>query len=1773
MKKTISLLLTIFLFVTVWTPLEASASDYEDHWAKPYIDLLISQNVVEEDSNGIRPDDPLLRSEFVKMVNRVFGFQDNGQIVSFADVKETDWYYQDFSIAVQKGYLKGDGTYFYPESNITRAEMAAVLGRILGQEKNGTTQFLDDAFIPLWAKGAVHRLCEMGILSGYEDNTYRSEAVLLRSEGFTVLSKIIDIRFAGGSGTEEDPYLIAQPHQLMNIGLDFSAHYRIVNDLDFLKANLTFHVIGEEGNAFRGVLDGGHYRIIGLSTPQSGKFVLFDQIHRDGVVKNVRLINPQNFFSIARENAGLIQNCSNTTFSGQQQQFSEYKGGIAGINTGNIFNSYNTSEIVARPGDRGIGGIAGYNSGHIVNCFNTGNSASDNAAGIVFTNEGTVENSFNTGNLTGANAQAIAKSAPEGMIGCAYLDNMNGSMGNRVNQQQLREIYAGAEWEYKNRNQIPTLVSNPFLDNEDFVRFYGGDGSVLNPYRVDSSSALGYVGDFPEDSFLQIQDIDFSLSSVVDFNHDAKGFSPIGTAEKPFTGVYDGGGFMISGLKMLRGNEDDVGLFGWNQGEIKNVNLINSYLEGNRYVGGIAARNRGIIRNCSNAAKIVAVFGAGIAATNEGVGVVINNCYNQGEINSTIRSAGITLSNEGTISDCYNTGTILSKFSAGIVCNNYGLVERVYNIGDIVGSQAGALLGSNDGGSIYQGYYLEGLPFSAREQGEYQDVTSRTQEQLQYASAFYGFDFQQTWTFVPESGYTSPQLKNVPHFALNMEENTTEFAGGSGTIDDPYRIVTPIHLNNVRYYPDSNFVLMNSIDLAAATAPNGLFYHDGRGFEPIQEIRGIFDGSGYQITGLKMDREGNAGLFQNNLGVVLNLWINNAQISGNLAGSIAAINSGSILGCKNTSSVSAVVAAGGIAGINYGSISSSANAGTIEADQLVAGIAGCNYGQVADTFNTGDIIGTSGGGAAAGIATGASGVFRSYQAGRVFFAKEEGEKYPISNGSYQNSYYIKASEDNFAGGIIYAAQLSEEQFNGFDFDGVWTMGEAGFPLLSRLNSEGFSFPNTFTKGDGSQENPFRIMTIEDLDQMRLHLDAHFILGRELDFTGMMAPGEYYYNGGRGFLPIGTKEAPFTGTLDGNDYGIRGLEMVQPDEENIGLFGFLSGTVENLDLWDCHIEGKENVGAVAGSNMGSVKNITVHGSRIGAAMDQAGGIVGTNLGGGLVEACVNESDVFSSNYTGGIAGANQGVILDNINLGGIITTSEDGETASGGIAGLNRNAISRCVNNGKIVAYSDTGTAISGGIAGVNESIISTSYNTGELSSKTKNRGYVGGIVGFGRKNMDVSQVYNTGYSVITAGESFQGSLVGGGGDGNLRNSYYDHTLTRPVGDNNISMNAVEGLSPEDLTNPDKLEKFDFENTWEIDLSAEYQLPQLKARPHLTKQPAENIKDFAGGDGTLMNPFRIMTPEQLNNVRKYLGATYMLMGDVDMTNFCKENEFIPIGDQVFSFFGTFLGNDYVISGISIDQGTYGGLFRQNHGEIYNVGMDRCSFQTDISGMLAGMNTGLIYNCYSLCDLSFEAPSSSILAGGLVGLNKHTGMIISSYVTGDIQVTAESVQTGGVVYGNYGVIAGCYYDGKLEAVGEKLAMAGGIAGFNYGTISDSYNTNRISVLTNSVSDTVGGGIAGASGGLVVNCYNSSPVVIAKTYGAIVGDGQNGQINNCYYRDEVEKGVTGGKTNMVLAKSAEEMQQKETYQDFDFDNMWMLYPESGYPFPQFMAIPHRT
>ncbi len=103
-----------------------------------------------------------------------------------------------------------------------------------------------------------------------------------------------------------------------------------------------------------------------------------------------------------------------------------------------------------------------------------------------------------------------------------------------------------------------------------------------------------------------------------------------------------------------------------------------------------------------------------------------------------------------------------------------------------------------------------------------------------------------------------------------------EFSGtGTGTADDPYVITTPDQLNQVRNYPDSDFVLGNDINMDVAP------YNSGEGWQPIGDGRlaipftGTFDGRGMTIIHLLINRNlPYQGLF----GYVANAEISNVTI-------------------------------------------------------------------------------------------------------------------------------------------------------------------------------------------------------------------------------------------------------------------------------------------------------------------------------------------------------------------------------------------------------------------------------------------------------------------------------------------------------------------------------------------------------------------------------------------------------------------------------------------------------------------------------------------------------------------------------------------------------------------------------------------------------------------------------------------------------------------------------------------------------------------------------
>lgn len=65
-----------------------------------------------------------------------------------------------------------------------------------------------------------------------------------------------------------------------------------------------------------------------------------------------------------------------------------------------------------------------------------------------------------------------------------------------------------------------------------------------------------------------------------------------------FTGILDGLGHTISGIYINKPNESNQGLFGTLKGTVKNLKMIDGYINGKSNTGAIAGTNEGTIENC-----------------------------------------------------------------------------------------------------------------------------------------------------------------------------------------------------------------------------------------------------------------------------------------------------------------------------------------------------------------------------------------------------------------------------------------------------------------------------------------------------------------------------------------------------------------------------------------------------------------------------------------------------------------------------------------------------------------------------------------------------------------------------------------------------------------------------------------------------------------------------------------------------------------------------------------------------------------------------------------------------------------------------------------------------------------------------------------------------------------------------------------------------------------------------------------------------------------------
>ena len=160
-----------------------------------------------------------------------------------------------------------------------------------------------------------------------------------------------------------------------------------------------------------------------------------------------------------------------------------------------------------------------------------------------------------------------------------------------------------------------------------------------------------------------------------------------------YTGTFDGDGHTISGL-YYDDSGDYAGLFGFvgSNGRVQNVKVADSYI-GNNYRDG---------------------FTGGVCGYNNGG--TITNCYNTGTVKGLYYTGGVCGDNGGMITNCSFSGSVtcnnIYTFVGGVCGSNVGTIENSYNAGTVtsVGSSTclGGVCGYNPNGSTIRNCYNTG---------------------------------------------------------------------------------------------------------------------------------------------------------------------------------------------------------------------------------------------------------------------------------------------------------------------------------------------------------------------------------------------------------------------------------------------------------------------------------------------------------------------------------------------------------------------------------------------------------------------------------------------------------------------------------------------------------------------------------------------------------------------------------------------------------------------------------------------------------------------------------------------------------------------------------------------------------------------------------------------------------------------------------------------------------------------------------------------------------
>mgnify|MGYP005946018341 FL=1 len=327
-----------------------------------------------------------------------------------------------------------------------------------------------------------------------------------------------------------------------------------------------------------------------------------------------------------------------------------------------------------------------------------------------------------------------------------------------------------------------------------------------------------------------------------------------------------------------------------------------------------------------------------------------------------------------------------------------------------------------------------------------------------------------------------------------------------------------------------------------------------------------------------------------------------------------------------------------------------------------------------------------------------------------------------------------------------------------------------------------------------------------------------------------------------------------------------------------------------------------------------------------------------------------------------------------------------------------------------------------------------------------------------------------------------------------------------------------------------------------------------------------VQDLRGNSKNITDAMLVHDIYELQAIDKningdYIQGDYMLAGDIDADVTKRWNSgsgFNPIGNftsmpfNTGGFNGSLDGAGFVIKDLHININTADGT--QSNAGLFDV-LNTNAFVHNLTlqdgsitnytnssggsvGSIAGENLGSLKNVFNI-EMEISSQNDSANIGGIVGYNK--GTVTDAHNSGSVNdKTNTSARIGGIAgyNDNGGVISYSDNDGAVTGKGDYSA-AGGIVGYNNGSIKNSFNNGNATgygdylggIVGENIKDifdsynkgeikgkgydTVTGGITGINdSGNINNVYNSGIVdSMGYNVGGIVGQNYSGTLSNAY------------------------------------------------------------